>query len=201
VGCAHGAGGIALALLTAWALTEEPRFEQVARAAIAYERGTFSEDARNWPDLRPSGRLPPSGRAAPQPFMTAWCHGAPGIGLARLAGLRFADDSRIRDDIARAVYATLRHGFGGNHSLCHGDLGNLELLACAATRVGETGLRSSVACFAGGILRSIRDRGWRCGVPGHAETPGLMRGLAGIGDGLLRIADPALPSLLMLQPP
>jgi lantibiotic modifying enzyme len=33
------------------------------------------------------------------------------------------------------------------------------------------------------------------------ETPGLMTGLAGIGDGLLRIAAPQLPSLLMVQPP
>ncbi len=195
VGCSHGAAGIALALLSAFALTEDARFERAARGAIAYERSTFSEDARNWPDLRP--RAPPRTR----PFMTAWCHGATGIGLARLAGLRHADDSNIRDDIAHAVHATLRHGFGGDHSLCHGDLGNLELLACAAAHVEEPGLRSSVACFAAGILRAIREQGWRCGVPLQVQTPGLMVGLAGIGDGLLRVAEPRLPSILMLQPP
>ncbi len=96
---------------------------------------------------------------------------------------------------------TLRFGFGRNHSLCHGDLGNLELLAYAAAQVGEQGWQSSVACFAAGILRSIGEHGWRCGVPLHVETPGLMMGLAGIGDGLLRIAEPSLPSILMLQPP
>jgi type 2 lantibiotic biosynthesis protein LanM len=198
VGCSHGAGGMAFALLTAWGLTEDTRFERTARAAIAYERGTFSTEARNWPDLRPATSAT-SDRA--RPCMTAWCHGAPGIGLMRLAGLRYADDSNIRDDVARAVHATLRHGFGRNHSLCHGDLGNLELLASAAARVDEPGLRSSAACFAGGVLRTIREHGWRCGVPLGVETPGLMMGLAGIGDGLLRLAEPSLPSILMLQPP
>jgi type 2 lantibiotic biosynthesis protein LanM len=222
VGCSHGAAGIALALLTAWSWTADARFEQTARAAMAYERSTFSEDAGNWPDFRVPVSTSLSGstsapasvrgsagststntksRALQQTFLTTWCHGAPGIGLARLAGLRYADDSSIRDDIARAVHTTLRYGFGRNHSLCHGDLGNLELLASAAARVNEPGLRSSVACFAAGILRSIREHGWRCGVPLQVETPGLMMGLAGIGDGLLRIAEPSLPSILMLQAP
>jgi type 2 lantibiotic biosynthesis protein LanM len=195
VGCSHGAGGMAFALLTAWGLTEDARFERTARAAMAYERGTFSNETRNWPDLRPATSQ------RERSCMTAWCHGAPGIGLMRLAGLRHADDSNIRDDVARAVHATLRHGFGRNHSLCHGDLGNLELLTSAAARVDEPGLRSSAACFAAGVLRAIREHGWRCGVPLAVETPGLMMGLAGVGDGLLRLAEPRLPSILMLQPP
>jgi type 2 lantibiotic biosynthesis protein LanM len=195
VGASHGAGGIALALLTAWGLIGDPRFERTARLAMAYERGLFSEEGGNWPDLRPRTS------AAERLSMTAWCHGAAGIGLARLAGLRYADDSNIRDDIAHAVHATLAHGFGRNHSLCHGDLGNLELIAGAAARVDEPGLRSSAACFAANVLRDIHRRGWRCGVPLQVETPGLMTGLAGIGDGLLRLWDPQLPSLLMVQAP
>jgi lantibiotic modifying enzyme len=75
------------------------------------------------------------------------------------------------------------------------------LFARAAARVDEPGLRSSASCFAAGILRAIEQRGWRCGVPLHVETPGLMMGLAGIGDGLLRVAEPRLPSILMLQAP
>ncbi len=212
-GCSHGTAGIALSLLTASALASESRFERVARAAMAYERGLFSEAVCNWPDLRTSP-LPTSRPASPQQeqgqehepppqpsFMMAWCHGAPGIGLARLAGLRFVDDANVRRDITLAISATRRNGFGRNHSLCHGDLGNLELLSCAAVRLHEPGLASSVASFASRILRSIRERGWQCGVPLQVETPGLMTGLAGIGDGLLRIAEPRLPSLLMLQPP
>jgi type 2 lantibiotic biosynthesis protein LanM len=201
VGCSHGVAGIALSLLTASALSAEERFERVARAAMAYERSTYSELHDNWPDRRTS-MTPESPASSRKPqYMMAWCHGAPGIGLARLAGLRFADDSNVRGDIVRAINTTRRHGFGRNHSLCHGDLGNLELLTCAATRLGDAGLASSAACFAASVLRSIRQHGCQCGVPLQVETPGLMMGLAGIGDGLLRIAEPRLPSILMLQPP
>jgi type 2 lantibiotic biosynthesis protein LanM len=207
-GCAHGDAAIALALLTAWSLTKEARFERTARAAIAYERAAFSRELQESPGSQAAQEAKEAHDSEDRRRRTAaprsaigWCHGPPGLGLARLAGLRYADDSHIRDDIAGAVHAARLHGFGRDHCLCHGDLGRLELLATAAVRVDEPGLRASVACFGGGILRSIRAQGWRCGLPFHIETPGLMIGLAGIGDGLLRIAEPRLPSILTLQPP
>ncbi len=61
-------------------------------------------------------------------FMTAWCHGAPGIGLARLDCLPHLGDAATRAEIQTALATTLAEGFGMNHSLCDGDLGNLELL-------------------------------------------------------------------------
>src|SRR5262249_26371669 len=101
VGCSHGVAGIALSLLTASALCAEPRFERVARAALSYERSTYSDLHDNWPDRRTFAAIdstaPESTRSRRnEQFMLAWCHGAPGIGLARLAGLRYADDSNVR---------------------------------------------------------------------------------------------------------
>jgi lantibiotic modifying enzyme len=56
--------------------------------------------------------------------------------------------------------------------------------------------------IAGSILESIKSHGWLCGVPSGVETPGLLTGLAGIGYGLLRLAEPErVPSLLTLAPP
>lgn len=50
------------------------------------------------------------------------------------------------------------------------------------------------------ILGSIKQYGWQCGIPRNVESPGLMVGLAGIGYGLLRLADPArVPSVLTLE--
>ena len=69
--------------------------------------------------------------------MTAWCHGAPGIGLARLCSLQHLDDAAIRAEIGTALQTTLAQGFGGNHSLCHGDLGNLELLLQASEMLDD----------------------------------------------------------------
>ncbi|MBO1352305.1 MAG: hypothetical protein EBE86_035335 [Hormoscilla sp. GUM202] len=41
--------------------------------------------------------------------------------------LKHFDDAENREKINTALKATLNWGFGLNHSLCHGDGGNLEL--------------------------------------------------------------------------
>jgi lantibiotic modifying enzyme len=93
-------------------------------------------------------------------------------------------------------------GLGDNHSLCHGDLGNLDFLQAAARFLQDENLSMQVARLAGGLMADIDQRGPRCGLPLQAETPGLLTGLAGIGYGLLRLADPEqIPCLLLLAPP
>jgi lantibiotic modifying enzyme len=134
--------------------------------------------------------------------MTPWCHGAPGIGLARLCSLRHLDDEAIRAEIDTALQTTLAKGFGGNHSLCHGDLGNLELLLQASQVLAEPQWHAQVDRIAAIILESISRDGWLCGTPLGVESPGLMTGLAGIGYGLLRLAEPTrVPCVLVLAPP
>ena len=132
----------------------------------------------------------------------SWCHGAPGIGLGRVLSLKHFDDPEIRLEINAALETTLMHGFGSNHSLCHGDLGNLELLLQAGLKLGEPRWRAEGARHAAIILESIEQDGWLCGNPLRVESPGLMTGLAGIGYGLLRLAEPdRVPSVLALAPP
>jgi type 2 lantibiotic biosynthesis protein LanM len=201
-GFSHGAAGIAWALLELAALTGEERFRIAALAAIVYERHLFSPEARNWPDLRELKTSRQAGDNGQQRFMTAWCHGAPGIGLARLCSRQHLDDATIRAEIDTALQTTLAQGFGGNHSLCHGDLGNLELLLQASQILEEPQWRPQVDRIAAIILESISRDGWLCGTPLGVESPGLMTGLAGIGYGLLRLAEPTrVPSVLVLEPP
>jgi type 2 lantibiotic biosynthesis protein LanM len=203
-GFAHGAAGIAWALLSLSGLTGEERFQSTALSAIAYERSLFSPAGGNWADLRESKTSSEEGKSNRQTFMTAWCHGAPGIGLARILSLRYLDDAAVRSEIDTSIKTTLAQGFGGNHSLCHGDLGNLELLLQANQTFGgpHGHWQAIVDERAAAVLRSIERQGYLCGVPLGVETPGLMTGLAGIGYGLLRLAEPArVPSVLALQPP
>ena len=134
--------------------------------------------------------------------MSAWCHGAAGIGLARLSSLSYLDNREIRAEIDVALRTTLAKGFGGNHSLCHGDLGNLELLLQASQVLPDPQWKAQTGRIASTIPESIDQHGWLCGVPLGVETPGLMTGLAGIGYGLLRLAEPErVPSVLTLEPP
>jgi lantibiotic modifying enzyme len=69
----------------AWALLElahrtgREDLRRAGRAAFAYEDSLFDSERGNWPDLRADGKTGDAPR-----FPVAWCHGAPGIALARL---------------------------------------------------------------------------------------------------------------------
>jgi type 2 lantibiotic biosynthesis protein LanM len=201
-GISHGAAGIALALLRLYGRTGDERFRAAAIGGMEFERALFSEAEQNWPDLRAGAAdgIDAGDGGDGHHYMLAWCHGAPGIGLARIGGLRWVDDAEVRREIAAAVRSTLAGGFGENHSLCHGDLGNLELLFAAARLDNDAGLEAEAWRIAGGIADNIRTGGWLFGLPGSIETPGLMTGLAGVGYGLARLARPDFfPNLLILE--
>lgn len=105
-------------------------------------------------------------------------------------------------EIRTAVRATLAEGFGFNHSLCHGDLGNLELVREAGRVLEDEALEAEAKRIAGRVLAQIEQEGPRCGASIHTEIPGLLTGLAGIGYGLLRAARPdQVPSVLLLETP
>jgi type 2 lantibiotic biosynthesis protein LanM len=201
-GLAHGAAGIGLSLLALAHASGDERFRQTGLAALAYERSVFSPKHQNWPGMRTA---PPAadgreGGDASETLLACWCYGAPGIGLGRLACLQYDDDPALREEIDVAIRTTVRHGFGFNHCLCHGDLGNLDLLVVASRVQGAAEARQELARLTPMIVDSIRKHGWITGIPLGTESPELMTGLAGIGYMLLRLADPArVPSVLLLE--
>jgi type 2 lantibiotic biosynthesis protein LanM len=202
-GFAHGNAGIAWALLQLSSVSNQERFRTAALNALSYERSLFSAAARNWPDLRDRKLLgPPASDKKEDFFMTAWCHGAPGIGFSRLKSLGDLDNPEIREEIDIALGTTLERGFGHTHSLCHGDLGNLDFILEASRTLDKPLLDRLVNQLSAMVLESASCYGWLCGTPRHVEIPGLMTGLAGIGYGMLRLASPSeVPSVLMMDPP
>lgn len=193
-GFSHGGAGFAWALWKLAAITERQEFSAAAIAAINHERSHFDPIAGNWLDLREI--------QVKNSFMTAWCHGAPGIGLGRLSIGGNTPDAIMYKEITTAIQTTIKQGFGDNHCLCHGDLGNMELLLIADANLNHSEITQQTTKIATQIVADIQENNYRCGVPLGIETPGLMTGLAGIGYGLLRLADPQrLPSILLLEPP
>jgi type 2 lantibiotic biosynthesis protein LanM len=193
-GYAHGASGIASSLLALADYSGEARFAAVAQRAFAYERSLYCKTTRNWSDERVDASPGAVGSVA-------WCHGAAGIGLARVQALRASDDARLVADLNAAVETTRARGFGASHCLCHGDLGNLELLFADAERRKDPAAKGHARRLATTIAASVRAKPL-CGNPHRIETPGLLSGIAGIGYGLLRVADPrGVPSILTLDPP
>ncbi|HTI15736.1 MAG TPA: type 2 lanthipeptide synthetase LanM family protein [Dictyobacter sp.] len=213
-GFSHGNAGIALSLLRLFKIYGDARFRDAALAAMEYERHLFSPTMRNWPDIRPfsmevakylrekEGKQQTENPEEDYFYMTAWCHGAPGIGLARLASLDVIHDDAIHEEIKTALATTIEQGFGMNHCLCHGDMGNLDLLLTASRLERYAYCKNDIARLVPMLLDSIDRQGWITGAADGVETPGLMAGTTGIGYGLLRIAAPELvPSVLVLAPP
>ncbi len=204
-GFSHGSSGIALSLLKLADASGETRFRHMALAALAFERSLFLPAQQNWADLRVSSPRPVEKSESDGPVqrcMVAWCHGAPGIGLARLAALEQLDDAQVREEIDIALDTTMRYGLDANHSLCHGALGNIELLLLAARLLNRQEDRARLQQALGRVVGSMDEHRLVTGVPLGIETPGLMTGLAGIGYELLRLAEQErVPSLLTVAPP
>jgi type 2 lantibiotic biosynthesis protein LanM len=208
-GFSHGTAGIALSLQQLAARSGQDRFRECALRALAYDRSLFVPELNNWADLRvfpsrrPNFEQPEEPTAEPTwKSMVAWCHGAPGIGLGRLAALAWLDDEMTRDEIDIALKTTSEQPLTNNHSLCHGALGNIEVLLMAHRVLGRPPDEEALERATALAVESIEACGYVTGVPLGVETPGFMTGLAGIGYEILRLAEPdKVPSALLLAPP
>jgi lantibiotic modifying enzyme len=205
LGFSHGAAGIALALEEVAQQVDDARLRQAAREGIEYERGWYDPDAVNWPDLRQEGVDDNAAGA-----LRAWCHGALGIGIARmrtavLTGepLALAEASgalqAARDEVVAAGSA-LHAGQARDVTPCHGLAGAVEVFLVAARAFDEPA-HARAASRAATLLVAMREAAgtWPCGLPGAGEVPGLMTGVAGVVLTLLRatnagtLATPLLP--------
>ena len=222
-GLAHGASGFGLALLELYRATGEGAYRFAAEMAFLYERQFFDRETCNWPDLRHKaisdlmyyGRDAELRQAAaagtlPQyrlTYMAAWCHGSPGIGLARLRAYELTGQDLYRQEAEAALRSTLQsisedRLLHDNYSLCHGISGNCELPLLAAEILGEPEWRRSCERAAEvGLARFERaNQSWPCGTLNSETDPSLLLGEAGIGLFLLRLAVPDIPSVLLLRP-
>jgi lantibiotic modifying enzyme len=181
-------------LLRLYAVTGDGALLAAAQEGIAYEDSLFVPEASNWLDLR----------AEEQPaFMTTWCHGAPGIGLARIAGLPMLTTPHVRQDIDAAIQTTQAFGVQGVDYLCCGSLGRADILLAASSRLSRPDLSELANTWAWQIVTRAEETGefaLHPLLPKSVYCPGFFRGTAGIGYELLRIAHPdALPSVLLWE--
>lgn len=193
-GFSHGAAGIAYALLRLAAASGDRSFLDAAAEAIEYERNVYDTAAKNWPDYRAGDR---------RAFSAAWCHGAPGIALARLGGLSLLDTPGVRADIEAALETTLREGLRARDHLCCGSLGLAEVLLTGGLVLGRPELVSAARQRASFVLERARASGafiFPDALPADYASPGFFVGLAGIGYELLRLSFPEqLPSVLRFE--
>jgi type 2 lantibiotic biosynthesis protein LanM len=190
-GLSHGAAGIAYSLLRLHSSSKKSAFKQAAKEAISYERSTFSSLHSNWPDLRGDGVTE---------FMTSWCHGAVGIGLARSKCAELDSDAFYTSEVEAAVEATLRFGVSELDHLCCGNMGRVEFLSAAAKVLKRSELARISSTWVAKVAQSSDTRGYyglNVGATASATVPGFFQGLSGIGYSLLRQVEPdRLPQVL-----
>jgi lantibiotic modifying enzyme len=195
-GFSHGAAGIAYALLRSHEVTQDAVFREAASEAIAYERSVFSPNEENWPDLRSFVLI--DGKPS---YMVSWCHGAPGIGLARLGSLSILDTPEIREEIAIALNTTLQFGLQNIDHPCCGNCGRMEVLLVAAQKLLRPNLLETVNKQASWVVVRAKQVGRFYlfpQLPKDVYNPGFFQGTTGIGYQLLRLAHPDLLCSVLL---
>jgi lantibiotic biosynthesis protein len=201
-GFSHGASGIAVSLLALYSRLGEQRFLRTARGSFKYEDTLFRSSEKNWSDVRFVDGAP---SAAEEKFVSAWCHGAPGIGMARL--LSAALDQEMANEYIRTgtiaistTSAALKAAMATSNpdvSLCHGVAGLSEILNIASPYVDCAEECGRAAAF---LVESIRNISFRSGVPSGGPNPSLMLGSAGVAHHLLRLAYPSGTSRILILP-
>ena len=83
--------------------------------------------------------------------MTTWCHGAPGVGLDRLAGIPLAELASIRSEIEITLKTTRDFGLQGADNVCCGSFGRVEFLWTAGAPARPAGLDRSCAQTGGPV--------------------------------------------------
>ncbi len=201
-GLSHGAAGIGLALFELHAASGRLDFLETARGAFAYEDSLFDPDEVNWRDLRLPPRLPA--------FARSWCHGAPGIALARLRASTL--DPNRRDvyltKARKAIITTLnaiedRLALSRcDATLCNGLSGLVEVVLIAGQMLEEPSFRDRALAAGRALIDRHGESGdWPSGAPSGGPNPSLMIGNAGIGYTFLRLHDPErVPSILVISP-
>ena len=196
-GFAHGAAGIAYALLRLYAFTQELEYLEAALEGIEYERTVFSESAGNWPDYRESKQ-----QKGQTNFMVNWCSGAPGVGLGRLGSLEIVKMPEIEQEIEIALKTTQKYGLQARDSLCCGNLGRSEALLVGARRLTRPDWHQVALQQATNVVtRSKRTSSYQLlpTLPHLVFNPGFFQGTSGVGYQLLRLAVNILPSVLLWE--
>jgi type 2 lantibiotic biosynthesis protein LanM len=175
-GFSHGVSGIAWALARLHGATGETDFQAAAEEAVRWEQELHREDP-GWSRER-----------------NAWSHGAAGVALGRVSGLRWMDSPEIQREIADAMLTTLGAQPGPIDDLCSGGLGRADILLEAGLTLDRPDWIQAARERGTAVVEAARRQGhyhllWPAsGLP----IPGFIHGLAGLGYAALRLSRPGL---------
>lgn len=189
-GVSHGAAGVAMALGEIFRITKKKVYLKYMIKAIKYQDTLFVKSKGNWKDIRFSE----------SEFQYSWCNGSVGICISKISLKDLIPTVSFRQ-IYSAFKGILENGLGQNHSICHGDMGVLELflLAKSENQMLRYGLQSEAAYNQ--IIEDIKSNGIKIGSNQRIDL-GLMTGISGVIFQILRMNySNNVPSLLLFDNP
>lgn len=189
-GFAHGSSSMALAMFQLAKHLKDRRYYNMFCQSLLHDRSFYSEEVKGWIDGRDPLSKGDSG---------SWCHGATGIALSRLFLCSEGyEDSGIEQELSLAI-GQIERRIGYNLSICHGSMGNLEVLKSISSQF----FRERICCteWINAIARYISNgKDIVCGDDNRNSQVGLFMGFAGIGYQLLRFHDwENVPSIICLE--
>ncbi|RGM12516.1 type 2 lantipeptide synthetase LanM [Mediterraneibacter gnavus] len=201
-GLSHGIAGIIYALTKLNNEQFHIEYQNAIHFGLIYENTMYSDKYNNWLDNREEAKKEEN---SDNRCMAAWCHGAPGILLARSKMYNLVKDSSdyitVECDIERALFATKMYGLTDNDCLCHGNLGNTEILLEYSKECNDEEVRHMMLSARTQIAVDIINENYDCArsyLYGY-KIPGFMTGISGMGYSLLRDLYPELPCILALE--
>lgn len=191
-GLAHGASGVA------WALLEADPRHPLAHEGFLFERAWFDRSARTWRSNRP-----PHG-----PVPLSWCHGLTGIALTRLRAFVLTGRPEYGAEAAVAaawLQASAEKVLAGkqeaweeqNQSICHGLAGAIDALLYAGQVLQDPSCTHSAHRL---WAATVAANAWLCGTEERTSNAGFMLGYAGMGLLALRLEAPEVMPPLGLWP-
>lgn len=191
-GMSHGASGFAYSLVKLYEISQRNEFLEAANECLEYEKSNYLPDHQNWGDLRGDGNSD----------VCQWCHGAIGIGLARL-GIKnswkaYRED--IDTDISNSIEAASRYWPNSTDSLCCGTLGSIELINESGKKLNRSDLKDLARSRFNSLLADANKNGGFSHLSKNADfNLGLFRGESGVGYTALRQLDCNLPNVLLWE--
>ena len=190
-GFSHGYAGIAYAFRKAYDVIGDKEYRELASLIEKREDASYSEKQQNWKDLRDN-----KGNCC-----CFWCHGAPGILMGRsyyMNKTEFYDKysgalNRLKENMSE------KHWNNMGDSLCHGRIGNIEIMNIIAGNIKDEDLNRETKKLMVRECKKIRKDGIEYGYPKLKGLMSCMVGLSGMGYGMLRMNDRKLPSVLGLE--
>ena len=199
-GLSHGAAGMVYALAKLWKYKRDDTILYAIKKGLEFENSLFVQEYANWKDERyyKGEKISESNN-----YTAAWCHGAPGILLSRIR-IQNLMDGEIVDiavkDIKRSIATVHDSCMGGNNCLCHGNIGNSEIIQEYCKVFPDEEMKAASELTRRNLIEKI-SQDENLGVkPFYGfQSLGFMNGLADIGYSIMRELNKELPCIMALD--